>query len=306
MQRGEGPAAAPTGCFKCGRPGHWSRDCPSSAATISNSVPNSSKPNANPNPTYSSSSFKQSFAGKGTSTASAKKAPRSRPKLTPDLLLSDEGLGYVLRHFPRAFKYHGRGHEVTDLGNLIGMYADWHSRLLPYYSFDQFIQKVEKVGATRRVRRCIVDLRERVARGGDPTKLYEPPVELVDADKELDQHEEGMNVDEPFVEPQNQPLEGQDADHLQEELINEIYHKATEDSCPPHQESPPVPQCLAASVTDSMMPASTVEQTNHAPDDQQKEPRKIQVTEEQKARMLANRLKAFERAKLARSSSHAS
>ncbi|CAH2041384.1 unnamed protein product [Thlaspi arvense] len=85
--------------------------------------------------------------------------------------------------------------EVSDLGNLIGLYAEWHSHLLPYYSFDQFVHKVEQVGATRHVKRipgkkglgltnnifdfqtCLGGLREKVANGGDPTKLHESPSE---------------------------------------------------------------------------------------------------------------------------------
>ena len=42
--------------------------------------------------------------------------------------------------------------QVSDLGNLIGMYSEWHSHLLPYYSFNQFVDKVEKVGTTKRVK----------------------------------------------------------------------------------------------------------------------------------------------------------
>lgn len=42
--------------------------------------------------------------------------------------------------------------QVEDLGRLIDLYADWHSRLIPYYSFNQFVQKVEQVGASKRVR----------------------------------------------------------------------------------------------------------------------------------------------------------
>ncbi|KAK8960754.1 hypothetical protein KSP40_PGU017230 [Platanthera guangdongensis] len=151
MPKGEGQPAAPTGCFKCGRPGHWSRDCPSSSATNSN-------PNPNPvsRPNFPANSFNQPSAATEPVAAAAKKARRSRPKLTPEILLSDDGLGYVLRHFPRAFKYHGPNHEVSDLGNLIGMYAEWHAHLIPYYSFDQFVRKVEQVGASRRVRQFVI------------------------------------------------------------------------------------------------------------------------------------------------------
>ena len=42
--------------------------------------------------------------------------------------------------------------QVRDLENLIGLYSEWHSRLLPYYSFDQFVHKVEQVAATKRVK----------------------------------------------------------------------------------------------------------------------------------------------------------
>jgi hypothetical protein len=132
----------------------------------------------------------------------------TRPKLTPDLLLSDGGIGFVLRYFPKAFKPRPRpGHEVDDLANLIKLYADWHSRLIPYYSFEQFVRKLEKLGAGNRVRvsclyqelkffflvswtdiavtcvrSCSLEMCFRsgaflVARGSDPTLLHEPPVQ---------------------------------------------------------------------------------------------------------------------------------
>ncbi|KAG0453177.1 hypothetical protein HPP92_025544 [Vanilla planifolia] len=340
MQKGEGAAAAPTGCFKCGRPGHWSRDCPSS-----------SNPKPNPGPPNSSSNEFKKISAKAEAS-SAKKVPRSRPKLTPDLLLSDDGLGYVLRHFPRNFKYRGRGHEVDDLGNLIAMYADWHAHVLPYYSFDQFIHKVEQVGASKRVRRCINELKERVARGGDLTKLHETPVEILHPDEAPDQREDDdINVDEP--------------NHGVEEMMNEIYLKAadaqesghaigpmpaaaveppiesrdgqqrmvhiTESADlsfpPPLQESgnaiDPTPAVAVKPPIESRdgqqrkvhtTEAANVQESGHAIgpmpaaaveppiESRDGQQRKVHITEEQRARMEANRLKALARAKQARSS----
>ncbi|RRT51349.1 hypothetical protein B296_00010437 [Ensete ventricosum] len=328
---------APTGCFKCGRPGHWSRDCPSSSA--------------NPNPSsglksaaFSSRSSQQPPPEKPSAAAatSGKKAPRTRPKLIPELLLSDDGLGYVLRHFPRAFKYHGRGHEVNlffvlvqiftyslevlllafgqipqlvlvfcfqvaDLGNLIGLYAQWHSHLIPYYSFDQFVHKVEQVGASKRVRltseymseflcssfcfshkRCISELNARVARGGDPTKLHEPPVEQVAPETEQDD----PILEDPVADAVDPFLESHEADCIQEEMFDEIYHKATEEGCEILQQEQPHASEVNRQLCSTKEPVSQNQEAAGCVSTSTKS----QITEEQRARMEANRLRALQRA----------
>ncbi|OEL29844.1 hypothetical protein BAE44_0009142 [Dichanthelium oligosanthes] len=306
-------AAPPTGCFKCGRPGHWSRDCPS--------APASADPTANPNPTRFASSSYPNFkprppasapegdTAQGNKGKNKKKERAARPKLTPDLLLSDDGIGFVLRYFPKAFKPRARpGHEVEDLGNLVKLYTDWHSRLIPYYSFEQFVRKVEKVGAGNRVRRCISELRDRVARGGDPTLLHEAPVEEVTPAGEPD----GRAPEDPILENEDNhvtdpaqedltdpPMERNDVDLMQEDLLNEIYEKAADEPGIPAGEGsrskkeapePSAPKEVRSSHDDA---ASKVQKQEEAGSSKRA---KIELTEEQRARMEANRLKALERA----------
>ncbi|AQK67430.1 nucleic acid binding protein [Zea mays] len=299
-------APPPTGCFKCGRPGHWSRDCPSSASTNPPAAADAptnpshlsgaaSRFNAKPRPPAAAVDGED---GKGKK----KKERATRPKLTPDLLLSDGGIGFVLRYFPKAFKPRARpGHEVDDLANLIKLYADWHSRLIPYYSFEQFVRKLEKLGAGNRVRRCVSELRDRVARGGDPTLLHEPPVHedmplpgggehgtedpVLGTDAPLsDNHGTGPVVQED-ADP---PMESNDVvDPMEEDLLNEIYENtadipagegASKES--PEQSAPKEANSLAQEPQDGDVP----------------KPAKVELTEAQKARMEANRLKALERA----------
>ncbi|XP_021305212.1 TIMELESS-interacting protein isoform X2 [Sorghum bicolor] len=306
-------AAAPTGCFKCGRPGHWSRDCPSDAAAPTNpghpSAAAASRFNAKPRPSAAApegdgtdgGAPPQPQDGKGKKK---KKERATRPKLTPDLLLSDGGIGFVLRYLPKAFKPRARpGHEVEDLGNLIKLYADWHSRLIPYYSFEQFVRKVEKLGAGNRVRRCVSELRDRVARGGDPTLLYEPPVHE-------DMPEDGTapedpifgseaplsdnHVSDPVRGDADPPMETNDMDPMEEDLLNEIYEKAADEPwIPPAGEgtNKEIPEPSAPKEVNSL---AQKPQDGAASDGPKRA--KIELTEEQKARMEANRLKALERA----------
>ncbi|KAE8719821.1 Zinc knuckle family protein, putative isoform 2 [Hibiscus syriacus] len=269
----DNPNSTGKGCYKCGRPGHWARDCPDLAK--------SDQPN--PNASSSGTEFTSNPLPRPEKPKKVAKS-RTRPKLTPELLLSDDGLGYVLRHFPRAFRYRGRGHEVSDLGKLIELYREWHKHLIPYYSFDQFVHKVDKVASSKRVKNCIKDLRERVARGGDPTKFHESPDEFNPPTDEQVAGRTGAQTHDHH--------EGDHVDEIQESMLNEIYQKVSEE--PSHVIHTPTVAAEALAAGDSEAHEQMLNTEANCSTE-------IHITEEQRTRMEANKAKALERAAAASS-----
>ncbi|CAH2055262.1 unnamed protein product [Thlaspi arvense] len=177
---------------------------------------------------------------------------------------------------------------VSDLGNLIRLYSEWHSHLLPYYSFDQFVHKVQQVAATKRVKICINELRERVARGVDPNKLYEKQEENA-----LHSDDEGnTDMDHPSHDEENIPSKSVDvdadtnADAFQDSMLNEIFDNAMDSR---HTSKLP---------SDELSNELTEEQRARMEANRLKAMERAQnISEEQRLRMEANRLKALERAK---------
>ncbi|KAF8389598.1 hypothetical protein HHK36_024117 [Tetracentron sinense] len=131
---------------------------------------------------------------------------------------------------------------------------------------------------------CIKELRERVANGGDPSKLHEPTTEH-DAPNCEPGAVEAMNSEGPDVHSEEPLLKSHDAGDIQEDMFDEIYKKATEETC---QSSG------AAEVLPDL--SSVKESPNQVPDNGGNNSSEVQITEDQKARMVANRLKALERA----------
>ncbi|WCJ17610.1 zinc knuckle (CCHC-type) family protein [Euphorbia peplus] len=303
----EASKSAPTGCYKCGRPGHWSRDCPDSNPNPNPNPDSNFNSESNHHPTNLNSSRSTPFNPNNNNVNSKaavekpKKLPRTRPKLTPEVLLGDDGLGYVLRHFPANFKFRGRGHEVADLGNLIRLYTQWHSRLLPYYSFDQFVHKVEQVAATKRVKICLRDLRERVASGVDPTKLHESQAEHLSPIRDEDHIASG---EAGGLHVEGGPSTWSNDDVIQEDMLHDVFDTATQE---PSQTlhnglEKPAGNYINCSSSEIML---TDEQRDRTESNRAKAleraavpsmSNEVMITDEQRARIEANRLKALERA----------
>ncbi|KAF5737800.1 TIMELESS-interacting protein [Tripterygium wilfordii] len=158
---------------------------------------------------------------------------------------------------------------VSDLGNLIRMYSEWHSHLIHYYSFDHFVHKAKQVAATKI---CIRELIERVANGGDPTKFHEPPVEYDGPSNEQDLLNPGEGV---VIEGQS-PHKG-----VSSSKINVEQSALDGDNV--------VAGRASVETTGNEVP-------NQVPNSGASCSKEDEITAAQRARMEANRVRALERA----------
>lgn len=139
------------------------------------------------------------------------------------------------------------------------------------------------MAASNQVKRCIRELRERVASGGDPTKLHEPPPPVEDGvnnDQGLSAPVEHMDAEEPREHARE--LSNNTSDDFPQDILHEIYEKATEDA-PRSTQGHDVFDLVNESqnqVTNTVTSKST----------------KSQISDEQNARMELNKLKALEKA----------
>ncbi|XP_013855944.1 TIMELESS-interacting protein [Austrofundulus limnaeus] len=90
--------------------------------------------------------------------AKPKGVKRPQPKLDSQRLTSDRGLP-ALRPLFHNVHFKGKGHEAEDLRLLMLRMENWAHRLFPKLQFEDFIEKVEKLGAKREVQTCLKRIR---------------------------------------------------------------------------------------------------------------------------------------------------
>ncbi|XP_065341429.1 TIMELESS-interacting protein [Cloeon dipterum] len=73
-----------------------------------------------------------------------------RPKLDPQRLMGPRGL-LALEAEMKDVKLKGRGHELQDLELVLGKMQHWAHRLFPSYTFDDCLDKMEKLGSKKNV-----------------------------------------------------------------------------------------------------------------------------------------------------------
>ncbi|OON21928.1 replication Fork Protection Component Swi3, partial [Opisthorchis viverrini] len=90
--------------------------------------------------------------------AAKKTVQHPRPKLDPQILLSDKGLPALLEDFKKV-RFRGKGFEFQDLDRLLFVYEAWANRLLSKSSFPEIIERLEKVGTRREIQVALHRLR---------------------------------------------------------------------------------------------------------------------------------------------------
>ncbi|XP_027871766.1 TIMELESS-interacting protein isoform X2 [Xiphophorus couchianus] len=90
--------------------------------------------------------------------AKRKGVKRPQPKLDSHRLTSDRGLPALRTLFANAL-FKGKGHEAEDLRLLMQKMENWAHRLFPKLQFEDFIDRVEKLGSKKEVQTCLKRIR---------------------------------------------------------------------------------------------------------------------------------------------------
>ncbi|XP_016536693.1 TIMELESS-interacting protein isoform X1 [Poecilia formosa] len=90
--------------------------------------------------------------------AKRKGVKRPQPKLDSQRLISDRGLPALRTLFANA-RFKGKGHEAEDLRLLMQKMENWAHRLFPKLQFEDFIDRVEKLGSKKEVQTCLKRIR---------------------------------------------------------------------------------------------------------------------------------------------------
>ncbi|XP_076743138.1 TIMELESS-interacting protein-like isoform X1 [Maylandia zebra] len=91
-------------------------------------------------------------------TAKRRGVKRPQPKLDSHRLISDRGLPALGTLFDN-IQFKGKGHEAADLRLLMQKMENWAHRLYPKLQFEDFIDKVERLGSKKEVQTCLKRIR---------------------------------------------------------------------------------------------------------------------------------------------------
>jgi len=112
------------------------------------------------------------------------------------MLMSQDAQGHGFNHvfntFPAELRrnFKGKGHEVADLGRLLGMYSRWQRQVFPFCSYDDFIAKLDKLSSSAILKTELRRLRQDLLQLADDERCPEalPEVQAVQATQPAGAH----------------------------------------------------------------------------------------------------------------------
>ena len=256
-QRPRPAGGASRACFKCGKTGHWSKDC---SAPREEWIPQ--QPRAENGVPSSPGDLTGDLTGdalNGDAPAPApKKQTNRKPRFTAvEHVLGPNGVAYVANVIPERFAKvaKGPGHEFGDFARLVGLYREWTRKMYPHASHEAVIKKVKALSKTREVRATVREFKERsrMENGdgdGDGDGAANDPVEAEDVffpdDDDDVENEDPAFPDDDDEEEWNDARDGNGADEDgadEDEMAVLLERESAERNvAPPPRKAPPPPR----------------------------------------------------------------
>eukprot|EP01083_Nonionella_stella_P235995 829266_1 len=159
-----------------------------------------------------------------------KKVRLPAPKFNPEDLLGDRGLSKILEIFPK-IKFRGKGHEASDIRQLMKVYRVWGYSLFKHMTFDELVEKIEKFGGTIMLKEHMANLRDK-----RDMEEFEPAEAKMDVDY-------GESGDIPPVQSASSSIAQSNVDaqmeYMPEEFEQDIFGPHTVPSQPAPSQSAP-------------------------------------------------------------------
>ena len=81
------------------------------------------------------------------------------PKLNAERLKGPKGIQTIEKHF-EGFKFYGKGYEKLDLDRVMKRMEHWAHRLFPKLEFDDFVDRLEKLGTKKELQVFVTKYRQ--------------------------------------------------------------------------------------------------------------------------------------------------
>lgn len=117
------------------------------------------------------------------STSKPHAVRNSLPKLNAERLKGPKGIQTIEKYF-EGFKFHGKGYEKLDLDRVMKRMEHWAHRLFPKLEFDDFVERLEKLGTKKELQVFVKKYRQDMISAEDDI-ITEDNID-VENDKEQD------------------------------------------------------------------------------------------------------------------------